>query len=136
MGKKICILISVVLTAILIWWISKPNNDTTIVYHLPEGFKGCIDVYFNQPNKKELEIKDDTLLLIVPEQGSISTSSSYNLILDLGWHKVKAIYVNKDGKPVSEINIRDFYNASYTMNGNRLSERMMTTFDPNQEQCY
>lgn len=136
MGKKICILISIVLTGILIWWVSKPNNNTTIVYHLPEGFKGCIDVYFNQPNKKELEIKNDTLLLIVPEHGSISTSSSYNLILDLGWHKVKAFYVDKDGKPVSEINTNDFYNGSYTMNGNRLSERMMTTFDPNQENCY
>jgi len=72
----------------------------------------------------------------VPEHGSISTSSSYNLILDLGWHKVKAFYVDKDGKPVSEINTNDFYNGSYTMNGNRLSERMMTTFDPNQENCY
>ena len=134
MKKNICILISIGLTVILIWWISKPNNDTTIVYHLPEGFKGCIDVYFNQPNKKELEIKDDTLLFIVPKNGSISTSSSYDLIMDLGWHKVKAFYVNEDGKPVSEINTNDFYNVSNTTNGN--FERMMTTFDPNQEQCY
>ncbi len=38
--------------------------NTTVVYHLPEGFKGCINIYFNQPNEKELEIKDDTLLFI------------------------------------------------------------------------
>ncbi len=67
MGKRLWILISLVLTVFLIWWISKPSNDTTIVYHLPEGFKGCINIYFNQPNQKELEIIDDILLFVVPE---------------------------------------------------------------------
>ncbi|WP_394190103.1 DUF6843 domain-containing protein [Paenisporosarcina quisquiliarum] len=134
MTKNICILISIVLSLILIWWLIKPNNDTTIVYHLPKGFKGCIDIYFNEPNKKELEIIDDTLLLIVPENGSISTSSSYDLIMDLGWYKIKAFYIDNDGKRVSEINTNDFYNVSSTTNGN--SERMMITFDSNQEHCY
>ena len=44
MGKKIWILISLVLSITFIWWISKPNNETTVVYHLPEGFKGCINI--------------------------------------------------------------------------------------------
>ena len=63
MGKKIWLLISLVLTVVLIWWISKLSNDTTVVYHLPEGFKGCFNIYFNQPKEKELEIIDNILLL-------------------------------------------------------------------------
>lgn len=136
MGKKIWLLISLVLTVILIWWISKPSNDTTVVYHLPEGFKGCINIYFNQLNEKEFKIIDNTLLLIVPEHGSISTSSSHKFFMDLGWYKEKAFYVDEDGKPVSEIKTREFPIGGHTSNGNPLSERMMRTFDPNKEQCY
>ncbi|MFJ7827785.1 DUF6843 domain-containing protein [Psychrobacillus sp. NPDC096623] len=135
MGKKIWLLISFVLTVLLVWWICKPSNDTTVVYHLPEGFKGCFNIYFNQPKEKELEIIDDILLLAVPENGSLLTSSPYKLVTDLGWHKEKAFYIDKDGKPVSEINMMDS-NIGHTFNGNRLSERIMGTFDPNQEQCY
>lgn len=75
MGKKSWILISLVLMVGIVWWISKPNTETTIVYHLLEGFKGCINVNFNQPNEKELEIVNDTLLFVVPEHGDILTSS-------------------------------------------------------------
>lgn len=136
MGKKLWILVSLVLTVVLVWWISLPSNDTTVVYHLPEGFKGCIDIYFNQPNEKELEIIDDTLLLIVPKHGSILTSSPSKFIFDIGWYKEKAFYVDKEGKPVNEINIAEFPNGGHTFNGNPLSERMMRTFDPSQEHCY
>lgn len=134
MGKKICILISIVLTGILIWWISKPNNNTTIVYHLPEGFNGCFNIYFNQPKEKELEIIDDVLLFKIPENGSIQTSSPSKFITDLGWHKEKAFYIDNDGKSVSEINMMEFNVGGLT--GNGLSERMIGTFDPNQEHCY
>ncbi|GGA24574.1 DUF6843 domain-containing protein [Psychrobacillus lasiicapitis] len=120
----------------IVWWISKPNTETTIVYHLLEGFKGCINVNFNQPNEKELEIVNDTLLFVVSEHGDILTSSPYTFITDLGWHKEKAYYVDKDGKPINEINITEFPIGGYTSNGNLLSERMTRTFDPNQEQCY
>ena len=136
MGKRLWILISLVLTVVLIWWISKPSNDTTIVYHLPEGFKGCINIYFNQPNQKELEIIDDILLFVVPERGNILTSSPSKFITDLGWHKEKAFYADKYGKPVSEINIIEFPIGGHYSNGNPLSERMTRTFDPNKEQCY
>jgi hypothetical protein len=133
-GKKIWLLISLVLTVLLIWWISKPNNDTTVVYHLPEGFNGCFNIYFNQPKEKELEIIDDVLLLEVPENGRILTSSPSKFITDLGWHKEKAFYIDNDGKPVSEINMMEFNVGGLT--GNGLSERMIGTFDPNQEHCY
>ncbi|MCM3638963.1 hypothetical protein M3152_14765 [Sporosarcina luteola] len=136
MGKKIWISSSLVLTVAFVWWISKPTNDTTIVYHLPEGFKGCVNIYFNQPNEKELEIVDDTLLFVVPKQGDILTSSTYKFITDLGWHKEKAFYVDKDGKPVNEINTTEFPIGGYISNGNPLSERIIRTFDPSQEQCY
>lgn len=136
MVKKIWILISLVLTVALVWWISKPNNDTTVVYHVPEGFTGCINIYFNQPNEKELEIVDDTLIFVVPKHGDILTSSPYKFITDLEWYKEKAFYVDKDGKPIDEINITEFPIGGYTSNGNSLSERMTRTFDPNQEQCY
>lgn len=135
MGKKKWLLLSIVLIVILIWWISKPSHETTVVYHLPEGFKGCFNLYFNQPKEKELEIIDDSLLLTVPENGNILTSSPSKFITDLGWHKSKAFYIDKDGKPVSEINMMEF-NSGLTGNGNPLSERMKGTFDPNQEHCY
>lgn len=115
------------------WWISKPN-DNTVVYHLPKGFNGCFNIYFNQPKEKELEIIDDVLLLEVPENGSILTSSTSKFITDLGWHKEKAFYIDNDGKPVSEINMMEFKVGGLT--GNGLSERMIGTFDPNQEDCY
>ncbi|MFB5089402.1 hypothetical protein PGC35_19790 [Psychrobacillus sp. PGGUH221] len=67
MRKSLWIVISLVLMVVITWWMSKPSNETTVVYHLPEGFKGCINIYFNQPNEKELEIIDDTLLFKVPE---------------------------------------------------------------------
>lgn len=136
MGKKMWILISLVLAVVLVWWISKPNNDTTVVYHLPEGFKGCINIYFNQPNEKKLEIIDNTLLFVVPEHGNILTSSPYKFITNLGWHHEKAFYVDKDGNPVNEINMTEFPNGFSTSNGNPLSQRMVRTFDPNQKQCY
>ncbi|QEY22610.1 hypothetical protein D0S48_19255 [Psychrobacillus sp. AK 1817] len=135
MARKLWILISIVLMVGLVWWLSKPSNNTTVVYHLPEGFKGCINIYFNQPNEKELEIKDDTLLFIVPEHGNILTSSPSKFIIDLGWHKEKAFYIDKEGKIVNEINM-DFSGGVHTANGNPLSERMSRTFDPNQEHCY
>lgn len=134
MGKKIWLFFSLVLTVILIWWISKPSNETTVVYHLPEDFKGCFNIYFNQPKEKELEIIDDILLLVVPEQGIVLTSSSSKFITDLGWHKEKAFYIDKDGKPVREINMMEFNVGALT--GSHLSERMIGTFDTNQEQCY
>lgn len=136
MARKLWILISIVLMVGLVWWLSKPNNNTTVVYHLPEGFKGCINIYFNQPNEKELEIKDDALLFIVPEHGNILTSSPSKFIIDLGWHKEKAFYIDKEDKIVNEINIMDFSGGVHTANGNPLSERMSRTFDPNQEHCY
>lgn len=72
----------------------------------------------------------------MPKHGDILTSSPYKFITDLGWHKEKALYVDKDGKPVNEINITELLIGGYTSNGNPLSERMTRTFDPNQEQCY
>lgn len=133
-GKKIWLLISLVLTVVLICWISIPSNDTSVIYHLPEGFKGCFNIYFNQLKEKELEIIDDALLLVVPKNGNILTSSPSEFITDLGWHKNKAFYIDKDGKSVSEINIMEFNVGGLT--GNGLSERMIGTFDPNQEHCY
>lgn len=136
MGKKIWIVISIVLTIILIWWINKPSNVTTVVYHLPEGFKGCINIYFNQPNEKELAIINDTLLFVVTEHGNFLTSSPSKFIVELGWHKEKAFYVDKDGQPTSEINIKEFPKGGQYSNGNPLSERLNRTFDSNKEQCY
>ncbi|MDF2066720.1 hypothetical protein [Bacillus sp. Cr_A10] len=80
----------ILMLGIFLYWLNKQNNETSVVYHLPEDFKGCINIYFNQPNEKELEIIDDTLLFVVPEHGNILTSSSHEFIVDLGWYKEKA----------------------------------------------
>lgn len=135
MSRMLWILICIVLMVGLVWWLSKPSNNTTVVYHLPEGFKGFINIYFNQPNEKEVEIKDDTLLFIVPEHGNNLTSSPSKFIIDLGWHKEKAFYIDNEGKIVKEINM-DVSGGIHTVNGNLLSERMSRTFDSNQEHCY
>lgn len=42
MARKLWILISIVLMVGLVWWLSKPNNNTTVVYHLPEGSKDVL----------------------------------------------------------------------------------------------
>ena len=79
-----------------------------------------------------MKIADDTLLFVVPKTGDILTSSPYKFMTDLGWHKEKAYYVDKNGKPIAEI----FPIGGYTSNVNPLSERMTRTFDSNQELCY
>jgi len=135
MEKNKWILISLFLIAVLIWWISKPSNDTTVVYHLEEGFKGCFTVYFNESNGKELEDIDDTLLILVPKDGKVLTSSSYKAAFsDRGLYKEKAFYVDKNGKIISEINVLEFPDP--IISGKHFSERYMRTFDPNQEGCY
>lgn len=75
------------------------------------------------------------MLFIVPEHGNILTSSPSKFIIDLGWHKEKAFYVDNEGKIVKEINM-DVSGGIHTANGNLFSERMSRTFDSNQEHCY
>jgi hypothetical protein len=49
--KKFLIFIGLVLLGIgIIVWMNKPVTDVDEVYLLQKDFKGCVWIYYNQPN--------------------------------------------------------------------------------------
>lgn len=135
MSRMLWILICIVLMVGLVWWLSKPSNNTTVFIIYLKGSKDVLTFISINLMRKSWKLKTITLLFIVPEHGNILTSSPSKFIIDLGWHKEKAFYIDNEGKIVKEINM-DVSGGIHTANGNLLSERMSRTFDSNQEHCY
>lgn len=134
--KKLLVVASVaILTGVLFWWVYEPTSDTQVVYLLPEGLEGCVSIYFNQPDQQLLTISNQELLIEIPENGIVSTSSSYKVIHDLGWHKEKAFYVDVSGKRIRKVAYADFSNGGLYSNNSPLFERFSLSFDGRAGNC-
>ncbi|WOV88505.1 hypothetical protein QWT69_05145 [Sporosarcina oncorhynchi] len=136
----------------IIWWLSltllivavflyisyeMAHSDVTVVYHLPAGFDGCMYLLYNQPNEEPLKIDDEEIIIKIPDDGIVSTSSSSDVISGLGWHKVKAFYVNKKGERLEEIPNEKFTNGSTSIrNNNPQTEKFSISFDTRNGFCH
>lgn len=95
----------------------KPVTDVAEVYLLQKDFKGCVWIYYNQPNAK-----------------SLHTSSPADFG-NLGWHKIKAFYIDKQGNHIDEIPF-DMHNYG-SINGNNhpISQSSWRLFDSSKDFC-
>ncbi|HWO76548.1 MAG TPA: hypothetical protein VNM69_11735 [Bacillus sp. (in: firmicutes)] len=113
------------------------HSDVTVVYHLPKGFDGCMYLLYNQPNEEPLKIDNKELIIEIPEDGIVATSSSSDVISGLGWHKVKAFYVNEKGERLEEIPHEKFTNGQTTIrNNDPQTEKFSISFDGRNGYCY
>ncbi|MDX5475017.1 MAG: hypothetical protein LPK00_05715 [Bacillaceae bacterium] len=115
----------------------KSYSDVTVIYQLPEDFDGgCVYVRYNQDNEKPLEIVNKELVIDVPENGRVMTSSSSDVMTKLGWHKVKAFYVNEKQERIEEIPNEKFMNGQHSSTDNNpLSETYSISFDGRNGHC-
>lgn len=112
------------------------HSDVTVVYHLPKGFDGCMYLLYNQPNEEPLKIEDKELIIEIPEDGIVATSSSSDVISGLRWHKVKAFYVNEKGERLEEIPNEKFMNGSTSIrNNDPRTEKFSISFDARNSFC-
>lgn len=112
-------------------------SDVQVTYLVPEGREGCVSIHFNQADKKALEIVDDELIIEIPEIGGLPTSSSAEIITDLGWHTEKAYLIDDKGKRIDEIDSEKFGNGMMSSTGfSSVDERYSLSFDGNSDSCY
>lgn len=104
---------------------------------MPEGYKACASIYFNQEGEKPLEILDDELIIEIPENGALPTSSSSEIITDLGWHIEKVYFVDDKGVKTKEIDNEKFHNAVMSSTGfSSADEKYSMSFDGETDACY
>ncbi|WP_100333096.1 DUF6843 domain-containing protein [Bacillus alkalisoli] len=115
----------------------KSYSDVTVIYHLSESFDGgCVYLRYNEDNEKPLEIVNKELIIEVPENGRVMTSSSSDVLTKLGWHKVKAFYVNENRERTEEIPHEKFLNGQQSSTDNNpLSETYSISFDGRDGHC-
>lgn len=136
MKQKLLIVASfAILIGILFWWLHEPASDTQVVYLLPEELEGCVSIYFNQPDQKPLTVLNHEMLIHIPENGIVSTSSPSKVLTDLGRHKEKAFYVDTNGKLLQEVEHATFSNGGFYSNDSPLSERYTLSFDGRAGNC-
>jgi hypothetical protein len=133
--KKFLIFIGSVLLGIgIIVWMNRPVTDVDEVYLLQKDFKGCVWIYYNQPNAKSLEIVNKEITYRIPDNGVLHTSSPADFG-NLGWHKIKAFFVDKQGNRIVEIPF-DMHNYGF-INGNNhpISQSSWMLFDSSKDFC-
>lgn len=130
--KKKFLLISIIFIVVLVifTWINKPVTDVSEVYLIPEEYQGCVWIYYNQPKAKPLVIENKEIIYQIPENGILNTSSPSDFG-NLGWHDVKAFYVNDQGQRVQEVPHEDYKLGGSYSNGSPLSERFWVKFKTN-----
>ena len=80
MRKKLLMFIASVLLGIgIIVWMNRPVTDVAEVYLLQKDFKGCVWIYYNQPNAKSLKIVNKEITYRIPDNGVLHTSSPADL---------------------------------------------------------
>lgn len=138
MSKRIPIGIGVAILFVgLFSYFYEETNDVQVTYLVPEGLEGCVSIHFNQQGKKALEIVNDELIIEIPESGGLPTSSSADILIDLGWHTKKAYVINNNGERIEEIDSEKFGNAVMSSTGYSSSdERYSLSFDGKSDPCY
>ena len=128
------VLIGVVLIVLI------ANIDTskeTVIYHVPEGFKGCMTIYYSQKGHETLDMKDNEIIIDIPKDGKVITSTSEKDFNKIGWHKTKAYYVNNSGARIKKIPNSMYQNGrSSISNNDPKSARFSISFDGRSDNCY
>lgn len=94
------------LTAIYFFFI-RGIRGMNEVFLIPEGFTGCVGIYYNQKGAKSLIKKEKKIVYEIPENGKLMTSSPQNF----GWAKENEsggydatfYYVNNKGEKTQKI---------------------------------
>ncbi|WP_456363739.1 DUF6843 domain-containing protein [Priestia aryabhattai] len=107
--KKIIIIVGsiiLVLGAIYYFFIREVRG-TDETFLIPQGFTGCVGIYYDQEGAKPLVKKEDKIIYTIPKSGKLKTSSPQNFgwarTEDSGWHNQTFYYVNEEGKRVEKI---------------------------------
>ncbi|MFC4409638.1 DUF6843 domain-containing protein [Chungangia koreensis] len=116
------------------------NIDTskeTVIYHVPEGFKGCMTIYFSQKGYEPLDMKDNEIIIDIPKDGKVITSTSQEDFNKIGWHKTEAYYLNNSGERIMEIPKSMYQNGLDSItNSDPKSARFTISFDGRSDYCY
>lgn len=97
------------------------------VYLIPNGYKGCVGVFYNVKGKPPLKAQNDKVIHKISKDGKLETSSPQSFgwysTEDSGWHNSEYYYVNDQGKEVKKLNwerdinwemtAEDDYNGKY-----------------------
>lgn len=129
------IVLLVVLLIVLI-----ANIDTSkemVIYHVPEGFKGCMTIYYSQKGHETLDMMDNEIIIVIPKDGKVITSTSEKYFNKIGWHKTEAYYVNNSGARIKKIPNSMYLNGSSSISNNDpKSARFSISFDGRSDNCY
>lgn len=116
------------------------NRDTskeTVIYHVPDGFKGCMTIYYSQKGHESLELVDNKIIIDIPKDGKVVTSTSEKEFNKIGWHKTEAYYVDNTGARLKEIPNSMYLNGSTSISNNDpKSARFSISFDGRSDPCY
>ena len=130
----VIVLIGVILIVVI------ANIDTskeTVIYHVPEGFKGCMTIYFSQKGHEPLDMIDNEIIIDIPKDGKVITSTSQEDFNKIGWHKTEAYYLNNSGVRLKKIPNSMFLNGmDSTTNNDPKSARSTISFDGRSDNCY
>ncbi|MEB4861125.1 DUF6843 domain-containing protein [Priestia megaterium] len=97
------------------------------VYLIPNGYKGCVGVFYNVKGKPPLKVQNDNVIHKISKDGKLETSSPESFGWysreDSGWHNSEYYYVNDQGEKVKKLNwerdinwemtVEDDYNGNY-----------------------
>ncbi|WP_033542264.1 DUF6843 domain-containing protein [Planococcus sp. CAU13] len=138
MKKGIFIGIGIVLLLMagLFSWLYEGKSDVQVTYLVPDDQTGCMSIHFNQADKEALVIVNDELIIEFPERGGLPTSSSADIILDLGWHSQKAFLIDDKGERIGEIDSGKIGEGSMSSTGfSSENARYSKSFDGRSSSC-
>ncbi|HWO96455.1 MAG TPA: hypothetical protein VNM45_09005 [Bacillus sp. (in: firmicutes)] len=113
--KKLGFIVLAIVIAIAIvilmsvYFALKEKRGTDEVFLIPDGYKGCVGVFYNFQDEPALKIQDNKITYQIPENGILKTSSPQDFGWAYeehsGWHDVKYYYVNQEGNRVKELKL-------------------------------
>lgn len=107
--KKIIIIVSAIILALvaIYFFFIREVRGTDEVFLIPEGFTGCVGIYYDQKGAKPLIKKEEKIVYTIPKSGKLMTSSPQNFgrarMDDSGWHNATFYYVDNKGKKTQKI---------------------------------
>lgn len=108
---------AIILGTACVWIHDMYKSATNEVYLIPDGYKGCVGVFYNFKDAPPLKIEDKKIIYRVPKDGILKTSSNKTFGKtnehDSGRHNVKYYYVDKNGNQVQRLEKgKDIHNVS------------------------
>lgn len=110
---------AIILGTAFVWIHDIYKSSINEVYLIPDGYKGCVGVFYNFKDAPPLKIEDKKMIYRVTKDGILKTSSNENFgkvyKYNSGWRNVKYYYVDKNGNRVQRLEEgKDIHNTSVT----------------------